>query len=108
MPHRTFALDAPVIARLANATGDLLRRHDAGEVPLIDAADLTTRDDWLGRTYGDPTPASTAMVARAAEHGLELEPVYTGKALAAIADLARDRADAITGPVLWLNTHGPR
>lgn len=99
-----FALDAPVIARLANATGDLLRRHDAGEVPVIDAGDLTARDDWLGRTYGDPTPASTAMVARAAEHGLELEPVYTGKALAAVADLGRE----LPGPVLWLNTHGPR
>jgi D-cysteine desulfhydrase len=98
-----FALDAPVIARLANQTATLLHDRGAGGLPTLTAADLTTRDDWLGRTYGDPTPASTAMVERAAGLGLALEPVYTGKALAAIADL-RD----LPGPVLWLNTHGPR
>lgn len=99
-----FPLDAPVIAALANSTGQLLRDRGATEVPTLTAADLATGDDWLGTTYGDPTPASNAMVAAAAEHGLDLEPVYTGKALAAIADLA----GTLPGPVLWLNTHGPR
>jgi D-cysteine desulfhydrase len=99
-----FALDAPVIARLADRTADLLRDRGATDLPLIGQADLTTSDAWLGRTYGDPTPAAVAMVERAATLGLELEPVYTGKSLAAIADLG----DELTGPVLWLNTHGPR
>lgn len=99
-----FPLDAPVIARLANSTGDLLRARGAGEVPRLAAADLTTADEWLGTTYGDPTPASNDMVGRAREVGLDLEPVYTGKALAAIRDLG----DGLPGPVLWLNTHGPR
>jgi D-cysteine desulfhydrase len=45
-----------------------------------------------------------AEVARAAEAGLELEPVYTGKSLAAIRDLD----SSLAGPVLWLDTHGPR
>lgn len=99
-----FALDAPVIARLADRTADLLRDRGATDLPLIGQVDLTTSDAWLGSTYGDPTPASTAMVAAAAGLGLELEPVYTGKALAAIEDLA----DELPGPVLWLNTHGPR
>lgn len=99
-----FPLDAPVIARLANRTGDLLRERGATGVPTITAEDLTTAEEWLGETYGDPTPASTAMVVRAAELGLDLEPVYTGKALAAIADLGT----TLPGPVLWLNTHGPR
>jgi D-cysteine desulfhydrase len=99
-----FPLDAPVIARLANSTGDLLRARGAGEVPRLEAADLTTADEWLGTTYGDPTPASNDMVGRAREVGLDLEPVYTGKALAAIRDLG----DGLPGPVLWLNTHGPR
>jgi D-cysteine desulfhydrase len=99
-----FALDAPVIARLADRTADLLRDRGAGDLPLIGQADLTTSDAWLGATYGDPTPASVAMVEKAAALGLELELVYTGKALAAIADLGADLA----GPVLWLNTHGPR
>ncbi|MET3961959.1 D-cysteine desulfhydrase [Marmoricola sp. OAE513] len=100
----SFPLDAPVIAALANRTADLLCDRGAGEQPHLAASDLSTRDDWLGTTYGDPTPASTAMVERAAGLGLELEPVYTGKALAAIADLAGQWDE----PVLWLNTHGPR
>ncbi len=100
-------LDAPVIARLANRTADLLRRRGAGlDVGAIRPEDVTTRDDWLGKAYGDPTPASVLAVADAAAHGLTLEPVYTGKALAAIRDLAA--AGALTEPVLWLNTHGPR
>ncbi|MFL6023833.1 MAG: 1-aminocyclopropane-1-carboxylate deaminase/D-cysteine desulfhydrase [Marmoricola sp.] len=99
-----FALDAPVIARLAGRTAQLLTERGAGELPQITAGDLTTSAAWLGRTYGDPTPASTAMVARAADLGQELEPVYTGKSLAAVADLA----GTFDGPVLWLNTHGPR
>ncbi len=102
----TFPLDAPVIARLANKTADLLSRHGATGLPAIEPDDLTTRIDWLGSTYGDPTPASTRMVAAAASAGLELEPVYTGKALAAVADLAGTAH--LPGPVLWLNTHGPR
>ena len=44
------------------------------------------------------------MVEAAAGAGLELEPVYTGKALAAIADLG----SSLDAPVLWLDTHGPR
>ncbi|WP_221176505.1 1-aminocyclopropane-1-carboxylate deaminase/D-cysteine desulfhydrase [Nocardioides marmorisolisilvae] len=99
-----FALDAPVIAGLARRTAGLLTDRGAGELPRIAAEDLTTSPDWLGRTYGDPTPASVAMVEKATGLGLELEPVYTGKSLAAIADLA----DTLDGPVLWLNTHGPR
>ncbi len=99
-----FPLDAPVIARLANSTGDLLRSRGADDVPTVTAADLTTADDWLGTTYGDPTVASTAMVKGARPLGLDLEPVYTGKALAAI----RDRGQDLDAPVLWLNTHGPR
>ncbi|MFL6106111.1 MAG: 1-aminocyclopropane-1-carboxylate deaminase/D-cysteine desulfhydrase [Marmoricola sp.] len=99
-----FDLDAPVIAGLARRTAALLAERGAGDLPTIATEDLTTSSDWLGRTYGDPTPASVAMVEKAVGSGLELEPVYTGKALAAISDLA----GSLDGPVLWLNTHGPR
>jgi D-cysteine desulfhydrase len=100
----SFPLDAPVIARLANRTARLLGAHGAPGLPPIAPTDLVTRSDWLGATYGDPTPASMRMVVAAASAGIDLEPVYTGKALAAAADLA----DQLPGPVLWLNTHGPR
>jgi D-cysteine desulfhydrase len=100
----SFPLDAPVLVRLANDTADLLRARGASGVPRLAPDDLDARDDWLGATYGDPTPASVAMVAAAAREGMELEPVYTGKALAAVADVGT----SVPGPVLWLNTHGPR
>jgi len=100
-------LDPDRIAWLANETADLLRGRGAElEVAEVRPHDVTMRDEWLGTTYGDPTPASVAAVADAAAHGLALEPVYTGKALAAIRDLAETRA--LAGPILWLNTHGPR
>lgn len=98
-------LDAPAMARLARTTARLLSARGLDDVPELGEADFDLRRDWLGRTYGDPTPASLAEVGRAArEEGLALEPVYTGKALAAIRDLG----GSLAGPVLWLNTHGPR
>ena len=100
----SLPLDAPTLVRLANATGDLLRERGATDVPTLSVDDLDARTDWLGATYGDPTPASVAMVEAAARQGMQLEPVYTGKALAAVADLGT----RLPGPVLWLNTHGPR
>jgi 1-aminocyclopropane-1-carboxylate deaminase/D-cysteine desulfhydrase-like pyridoxal-dependent ACC family enzyme len=38
---------------------------------------------WFGDGYGHPTPAGTEAAARAAELGLDSEPTYTAKALAA-------------------------
>lgn len=97
-------LDAPELADLANRTATLLSERGASDLPVIRSTDIDARADWLGTTYGDPTPASMRMVGEAAAAGLELEPVYTGKALAALADLG----GSLEGPVLWLNTHGPR
>lgn len=97
-------LDAAAMTKLANQTGELLRAHGIPDAPVLTEADFDLRPDWLGTTYGDPTPASMAEVERAAAIGMQLEPVYTGKALAAIRDLG----SRLAGPVLWLNTHGPR
>lgn len=100
----SIRMDAPALAQLASATGRLIRRRGGVGVPRLGPEDFDARFEWLGATYGDPTPESVRMVAAAAEVGLELEPVYTGKALAAVADLGR----GLRGPVLWINTHGPR
>ncbi|GAA1932424.1 1-aminocyclopropane-1-carboxylate deaminase/D-cysteine desulfhydrase [Nocardioides marmoribigeumensis] len=97
-------LDAEAMAGLATRTAELLTSRGAGHLAPVSPADLDLRTDWLGTTYGDPTPASQAAVRDAARAGLGLEPVYTGKALAAVRDL-HDRLD---GPVLWVQTHGPR
>ena len=97
-------LDKWSMMRLANRTVILLTERGLPGLRLFTEADFDLRSDWLGATYGDPTPASVAEVARAAGVGLDLEPVYTGKTLAAIRELDT----ALPGPVLWLNTHGPR
>jgi D-cysteine desulfhydrase len=103
----TLPLGAGVISRLANDTADLLRERGAqlDSMP-VQPEDVTMREDWLGAEYGDATPASTGAVTAAAAHGLSLEPVYTGKSLAAIRDLAG--RGVLAEPILWLNTHGPR
>jgi D-cysteine desulfhydrase len=97
-------LDAPAMARLAGRTARLLRERGLADVPELGAGDFDLRPDWMGATYGDPTPASLAEVEAARGEGLVLEPVYTGKALAAVRELG----GGLAGPVLWLNTHGPR
>ena len=101
----SFRLDAHTISALANATANLLRSRGA-EVPVsIGADDLTASPRWMGDTYGATTPGGTAALdlARSREH-LDLEPVYTAKALAAVRELG----SSLAGPVLYLNTHGPR
>jgi D-cysteine desulfhydrase len=100
----TLPLDAEAAAALAMRTAALLRSRGATGVPDVRASDLQTRIDWLGRCYGDPTPASQAAVRDAAGQGVTLEPVYTGKTLAALRDLGSE----LRGPVLWIQTHGPR
>ena len=69
---------------------------------------MTVVRDWLGPGYGHATPeAARALSLAAATTSLELEPVYTGKALAALLAMADDRR-LDPGPVLFLNTNGPR
>lgn len=100
-------LDAEAIAALAGRTARLLAERGAGPLGVdVAARHLTMRPDWLGATYGDPTPQSRRAVQDAAAAGFDLEPVYTGKALAAVRDTGREQP--LPGPVLWLHTHGPR
>ncbi|MCX4511145.1 pyridoxal-phosphate dependent enzyme [Streptomyces sp. NBC_01619] len=105
----TLCLDAPAIVALAGRTERLLRRR-GGDVARtgLTAADVTVVRDWLGPGYGHATPeAARALALAAATTSLELEPVYTGKALAALLAMADDRR-LDPGPVLFLNTNGPR
>jgi D-cysteine desulfhydrase len=100
-------LDAEAVTGLANKSAALLERSgaDLGGLRLV-PEDVTMRDDWLGATYGAHTPTGMQAVSLAADEGFTLEPVYTGKTIAAIRDLG-GTAD-MPGPILWLHTHGPR
>lgn len=102
----SFRLDAVTVSRLANKTAELMRRRGA-DVPTtaLTPDDLFASDRWMGETYGATTQAGTEALELAAQsEGLELEPVYTAKALAAIRELGA----SLAGPVLYLQTHGPR
>ncbi|MFF3763618.1 1-aminocyclopropane-1-carboxylate deaminase/D-cysteine desulfhydrase [Streptomyces sp. NPDC001922] len=105
----TLPLDARSIAGLARRTERLLRRRGAATAAVgLRPEDLTVVRGWLGPGYGHPTPeAEAARHLAAREERLDLEPVYTAKAFAALLALgAEGRFGA--GPVLFLHTHGPR
>jgi D-cysteine desulfhydrase len=102
-------LDPPAIAKLANRTASLLRDRGAAlEAPPVQPGDITVVTDQLGAGYGHATEAARQALALAADRGgLSLELVYTAKTLAGVL-AGRDAGAFGEGPVLFLQTHGPR
>lgn len=101
----TLKLDHGTLTRLARRAARLLRKRGA-DVPDPEPGDLTVTRDWLGPGYGRATPESERAIALAREkEGIELDPVYTAKAMAGVLGTE----DLLgTGPVLYVHTHGPR
>ena len=98
----TLKLDHRTLTRLACRSARLLRQRGA-EVQDPEPGDLSVTRGWLGAGYGHPTPESQRAIALAREkEGLDLDPVYTAKAMAG-ALAVEER-----GPLLYLHTHGPR
>jgi len=74
-------------------------------VRLPDSLELT--DAFLGAGYGVPTPESEDAVALVARReGLLLDPVYTGKAMAALAAASRSGRVSAADGVVFLHTGG--
>lgn len=104
----TLPLDAAHIVRLAERAEALLRSRGAHLAPTgLRPEDVTMTTEWLGPGYGHATPAARDAEERAATVGLRLETVYTAKALAALLELDATNAFG-AGPVLFLDTYGPR
>lgn len=82
------SLDARIVGVLVND------RSTPKSHPRVDVV-----EEFLGDGYGHPTPEGEAAMARAADAGLTLEPVYTAKAMAAA--LALD----LEPPVVFWNTY---
>jgi D-cysteine desulfhydrase len=96
-------LTETTVTRLARRTLRLLAKRGA-EVKGLEPNAVRVVRGFMGAGYGHTTPEAgeAQRLARAAE-GLALEPVYTGKTLAAI------RAGAAgEGPVLFWNTNNGR
>jgi D-cysteine desulfhydrase family pyridoxal phosphate-dependent enzyme len=63
--------------------------------------------DEYGGTYGEPTPECIAAIKTAAlAEGMLLDPVYTGKAMAGLADLIRRRRWGGDQTVVFWHTGG--
>ncbi len=97
---------ANVVAKLAGRTLGLMRGRGA-PLPAAGVApsDLDAETAWLGDGYGHSTPEAERTRAAAMEQeGLELDPVYTAKAMAGLLAL-RERGRFGPGPVLFWQTH---
>lgn len=94
------------LARLARRTQRLLSRRGADAD--WELAPLTLERRFLGPGYGHSTEEAEAALVLAAElEALQLEPVYTAKAMAATLALAGEGAFG-DGPVLYWHTSGAR
>jgi D-cysteine desulfhydrase len=91
------------LARLADATLALLRRHEPS-LPAVGvaAADFEVTHAQLGAGYGAPTAAGEAARVAAAAAGVVVEATYTEKCLAEA--VARIRDGRARGPLLFWNT----
>lgn len=69
-----------------------------------DEIDVT--DDYVGPGYGIPTLESLSAVRQGAREGLLFDPVYTGKAWAALAHAVRRGDVPRQGTVVFLHTGG--
>lgn len=71
----------------------------------IELDDLEMTERYLGEGYGGPAAGRTEAIDLMARlEGIVVDPVYTGKAVAAIIDMAR--AGELEGPVLFWHTGG--
>ena len=98
-------LDPARVARLARRARRLLERRGAriGTGP-ISAGDLRVEGRWLGAGYGHRTPEADNAIGVARDEGIALEPVYTGKTMAALLAL-RELRELAAGPLLYWHTH---
>ncbi len=101
-----LALTPQVLARMANASADLLRRRGASlPVPKIAPEEVTVLSDWLGKGYGYHTPeAEEAQALLQETEDLTLEPTYTAKTMAALLSLV-ESGKLREGPVLYWHTY---
>ncbi len=102
----SLRLDARALTGLARKCERLLRKRGAA-IPDLDLGDnLIVVEDQIGAGYGHPTEAAGRARDIAAERaGLDLDPVYTAKAMAALLALKEGQ---IEGPVIFIDTNGPR
>ncbi|UCH87655.1 MAG: pyridoxal-phosphate dependent enzyme [Dehalococcoidia bacterium] len=99
-------LSPATVARLANATAELMRRRGADlSLTKIEPAAITVLTDWLGDGYGHTTPeAERAQALLQESEGLALDLTYTAKTMASLLALLEDGRLG-KGPTLYWHTY---
>jgi D-cysteine desulfhydrase family pyridoxal phosphate-dependent enzyme len=91
---------ADALGPMAAAAAELAGRPAPTGTPRVDR-------DHVGPAYAVPTPAGREALDLAARcEGLVLDPVYTGKAMAALVTAARTGALPDEGAIVYLHTGG--
>ena len=90
------------VANNANRVFQLLN------IPLqISPQEVLNWDDYVGETYGKPTPDGVEAIRVVARtEGILLDPVYTGKAMAGLFDHIREGLIAVDRTVIFIHTGG--
>ena len=106
---RVHGIDVYKPAEHTAGTVELLAAEVAELVGVgrVDPAEITLTDDFLGPGYGIPTPEmveALGLVART--EGVVLDPVYSGKAMAALVSMVRSGAFGAQDRVVFLHTGG--
>ena len=91
-----------LVSRTANAAAELLNVE-----ARITPAEVHTLHDYIGPGYGLPSPDGLAAMRLAARtDAVLLDPVYTGKAMAALVDHIRNGMLTAADTVIFLHTGG--
>lgn len=89
-------------AEIANESSSLIDSKIS-----IEPDQITAYDEYVGAGYGVPTEAGRkAILATARNEGLLLDPVYSGKAMSGLLDLAEKGVLDRQRPVVFLHTGG--
>ena len=100
------------IAGMTDRTKNMARMANQGYQRLgldlrLSEGDFENDDSWVGERYGIPTgEAIDAIHLVAQSEGILLDPVYTGKAMAALIDTIRQGKLDKYNPVLFVHTGG--
>ena len=108
---RFAGLDVPITGVRVAGTADGVRA-DIGRLGcevtatldggVFDEGSIHLEDAYLGEGYGIPTPAALEAIELCARlEGVLLDPVYTGKAMAAAIDAARRSAPPDPALLFW-------
>jgi D-cysteine desulfhydrase len=114
---RLFMPEAKLIGISVSRKSKPLREISAdlanGAAKLIEVSetfvpeDFTIADNYYGERYGVPTDMGNAAILMAARtEGLILDPVYTGKAMSGLADMARKGLIDTDRTVVFMHTGG--